>query len=109
MNHALNSKEEFEQFLASHKIILTYFSTNECNVCKILKPKVIELIKKEFPLINFLYVNINEFRELAAQLGIFGVPTIIIYAEGKEFIRKSRFINLEELKNEIDRICKLFY
>lgn len=108
MNNAV-TLEKINEYLRTHKIVLTYFSTDDCNVCKVLKPKVKELIECEFPLINFLYINIDESKETAAQYSIFTVPTIILFIEGKEYIRKSRFINLEEFKNEIDRFYSLIY
>lgn len=107
MNNTIRLEEIYE-YLKSHKFVLTYFSTDNCNVCKVLKPKVKDLIENEFPKVIFLYVNINESKELAAQLSIFAVPTIILFIDGKEHIRKSRFINLEELKSEIDRIYKFY-
>ncbi|MEJ5351601.1 MAG: thioredoxin family protein [Melioribacteraceae bacterium] len=101
--------EEATQYFRTHKIVLAYFSTDDCNVCKVLKPKVKELIENEFPMINFLYINVDESKETAAQYSIFTVPTIILFIEGKEHIRKSRYINLEELKSEIDRFYSLIY
>ncbi|MDH7603380.1 MAG: thioredoxin family protein [Melioribacter sp.] len=103
------SFEEANKYFNTHKIVLTYFSTNDCNVCKVLKPKVKELIEYEFPLINFLYINVNESKEIAAQFSVFAIPTIILFIDGKEYIRKSRFINLEELKSELDRIYNLIF
>jgi len=108
MNSAI-SFEEANKYFNTHKIVLAYFSTNDCNVCKVLKPKVKELIEYEFPLINFLYINVNESKETAAQFSVFAIPTIIIFVDGKEYIRKSRFINLEEMKSELDRIYSLIY
>lgn len=108
MNNAIGFEEE-NKYFNTHKIVLAYFSTNDCNVCKVLKPKVKELIENEFPLINFLYINVNESKETAAQFSVFAIPTIILFIDGKEYIRKSQFINLEELKSKLDRIYNLIF
>lgn len=99
----LNSFEELNNFINSNMGALVYFSTPECNVCKVLKPKVREMLKEEFPQIRFAYVNLSSAKKLAAQQSIFAAPTLIIYFEGKEFIRKWRNISIDELREEISR------
>lgn len=88
---------------------MLYFSTNECNVCKVLKPKLKEYLSENFPEIKFAYININESKELASQRSIFTVPTILFLLEGKEIIRKARHINFGELHDELDRVYKIIF
>jgi thioredoxin 1 len=103
MKTDINTLKEFESFISENRAVLFYFSTPDCNVCKVLKPKVEELLTKQFPLIKFVYVNTLNAKELAAQKNIFTVPTILFYFEGKEYLRKSRFLNLDELEDELSR------
>ncbi|MCL4549689.1 MAG: thioredoxin family protein [Bacteroidetes bacterium] len=98
---------EFLSFTSSNRAAAVYFSTPDCNVCKVLKPKFIEFLQTEFPLIEFLYVDVSLSKELSAQQNIFAVPTILFFFDGKEFFRKSRIVNFEELREELDRIYKL--
>jgi thioredoxin-like negative regulator of GroEL len=105
----LLNKEDFEGFIQNNEASLIYFSTPQCNVCKVLKPKIIELINAEFPKIKLGYVNTEALASIAAQNRIFTVPTILIFLDGKEFNRKSRNINLAEFKYEIERPYKLFF
>ncbi len=109
MQFDINSIEEFDQFIADNSGAVIYFSTPECNVCKVLKPKLQELLNEDFPEMKFGYVNCNEVKGLAAQKSIFTVPTILFYLEGKEFIRKSRNINLSELYRELDRPYSMLF
>ena len=101
------SVSEFHSFTSSNQATAVYFSTPDCNVCKVLKPKFIEFLQTEFPLIKFLYVDVSLSKELSAQQNIFAVPTILFFFDGKEFFRKSRIVNFEELREELDRIYKL--
>jgi thiol-disulfide isomerase/thioredoxin len=103
MKTDINTLKEFESFISENRAVLFYFSTLDCNVCKVLKPKVEELLTKQFPLIKFVYVNTLNAKELAAQKNIFTVPTILFFFEGKEYLRKSRFVNLDELEDELSR------
>lgn len=101
--------DDFNHFIEEKTAVIAYFSHDTCNVCKVLKPKVKELVTEEFPKIQFAYVNVKETPEIAAQLSIFTVPTIVIYFEGKEFVRKSRSIGIDELREAIDRPYNLLF
>ncbi|MBZ0178066.1 MAG: thioredoxin family protein [Melioribacteraceae bacterium] len=100
---------EIETLIHTNSAVLLYVSTEECSVCKVLKPKVIEMINENFPRILFLYVDAEDSKEAAAQLSVFSVPTIIVYFEGREYIRKSRTVGLSELQEEIERLYKMMF
>ncbi len=104
--------DSFEQFLKikeKEPALLSYFSTDTCNVCKVLKPKVAELIRTEFPKINLIYIQSDKLPEVAAQHQVFTAPTILVFFEGREHIRKSRNIGLDELYHEILRPYTLIF
>jgi thioredoxin 1 len=108
----IESPESLESFIEITKTniaVCFYLSTPECNVCKVLKPKVIEMIESDFPGMNFCYVDLNEAKEISGQLSVFSVPTILVYFEGKETIRASRNMHLEELREQIERYCKMIF
>ncbi len=105
----LNSFKNYTEFIKNNKASLVYFSTPHCNVCKILKPKIINFIKSEFPNIKLGYVNTIEVKDAAAQNNIFTVPTILFFLEGKEFLRKSRNISIAEFRKELERPYSIFF
>jgi thioredoxin-like negative regulator of GroEL len=105
----LNSLSDLNDLARKNPAVCFYLSTPECNVCKVLKPKVIEMIEKDFPQIKFFYVNLKEAKEISGQLSVFSVPTILIYFDGKETIRVSRNIHLEELREQIERYYKMIF
>ena len=108
----IESPRSIDEFLNISKIntaVCFYLSTPECNVCKVLKPKVIEMIENDFPEIKYCYVDLNEAKEISGQLSIFSVPTILVYFEGKETIRASRNVHLEELHEQIERYYKMIF
>ncbi len=86
-----------------------YLSTPRCNICRVLKPKVIELLKENFPRIHFYYVDLNEAKEISGLLSVFSIPTILVYFEGREMIRTSRNLHLSELYEQIDRYYKMIF
>ena len=109
MQTNLNTFDEFQNFITNNSGAVIYFSTPQCNVCKVLKPKLINLLDQKFPQMKFGYVDCEANKELAAQNRIFAVPTILFFIDGKEFIRKSRNVNLHELTEELDRPYSLFF
>lgn len=109
MISTIQSYEEFQDILKRETAALMYFSHDECNVCKVLKPKVAELLSEEFPKVKLYYIDIKETPIISGQERIFTVPTLIVYLEGKEYIRRSRSIGLDELRRDIERPYQLLF
>ncbi len=105
----LTNVDEYNDYVNSNTGAVTYFSTPDCNVCKVLKPKLKAYLKEKYPEIKFAYIDITSSKELAAQNSIFTVPTILFYFEGKEFLRKSRNVNFFELDNQLSRLYSLIF
>ncbi|MDB4583570.1 thioredoxin family protein [Draconibacterium sp.] len=103
--------KSFDEFLKlkEEPAVLAYFSTDACTVCKVLKPKVQELVKNEFSQIKLVYVKSDVLPEIAAQNQVFAAPTILIFFDGREYIRKSRNIGIGELQQEIARPYSMIF
>jgi thiol-disulfide isomerase/thioredoxin len=101
--------DQFSKIISENAAVAAYFSTEHCNVCKVLKPKLKEFISEEFPKIVFIYIDIENEKELAATYSIFAVPTIIFFFDGKEAIRKSRNFGFSELELAIERPYKMLF
>ena len=95
--------EQYNEVIEKEDAVLFYFSHEQCNVCKVLKPKVAEMLTNEFPKAKMYYCDTKNSAELAAQNSIFAVPTIVIYFGGRESIRKSRNIGINELREHFER------
>jgi len=109
MEKILTTENEIQEFLTGKKFSALYFSTDECNVCKVLKPKLKEFLVTNFPKVSFAYINVNNSKETASQRTIFTVPTILFLYEGKELIRKARHINFTELHDELSRFYEIIF
>ncbi|GAO28180.1 thioredoxin family protein [Geofilum rubicundum] len=103
------STERFEAIIRQEAAVLAYFSHEQCNVCKVLKPKVEALLADQFPKIKALYCDTKNAPEIAASQSVFAVPTIIVWFEGKETYRFSRNIGLQELEGALSRPYHLFF
>ncbi len=103
----ITSVDEMNRAVEENIGALLYFSTPTCNVCKALKPKIIEVFEKRFPLIKLYFIDSSITPEIPASLGVFSVPTIIVYLDGKEFARESRNISIDLFTQKIERVYKL--
>ncbi len=107
--NTITTLEEFEETLNENLGVLFYFSTISCNVGEALEPKVLGLLENNFPKIPFCFVDMNASPEVSAKNNVFTEPTILVFFDGKETIRKSRNIGISELKNAIERPYQLFF
>lgn len=98
-----SSLADLETAISCEPALLLYFSTPDCNVCRALRPKVWALLQAECPRIRPLYVNCAASPEAAARFTVFSVPTILVYFEGREWLRKGRSVGLDELRGELIR------
>ena len=101
--------EQLKKQIASNEAVMVYFSGENCGVCEVLRPKIKSMLKEKFPKVKQIFISAEEFKATAADLSIFSVPSLIIYLDGKEFIRKSRNISVLELENELKRPYSLYF
>ena len=83
--------------------VLLYFSSESCNVCHALRPKIKELFDKSFPLIDQIFLDANAYPKIAAHFQVFSVPTLIVYLGGREFAREGRALSLHLLEQKLQR------
>ena len=105
----LASEAAYEKIIKENVGVLLYFSRVTCNVGEALEPKVIKLLKENFPKIPFYFVDMDKTPTIPVKHSVFVEPTIIVMFDGKETIRKSRIISIGELSGAIDRIYKLAF
>ncbi|KAA3614985.1 MAG: thioredoxin [Calditrichaeota bacterium] len=98
--------DQFDEFLKNHPIVISYFSTPQCSVCKVLRPKIEKLIEN-YNEVVFKYIDTTKQPELAGQYSIFAVPSILIFVEGKESKRLSRNFSVSEVHQFLERMTRL--
>ncbi len=109
MEIIIKSKDELKERLEKDTAQLLYFSTPTCNVCKILKPKIIKMLEEKYPEMGFYYIDVEEHKEIAAENSVFTIPTILVFFDNKETIRKSRYVGVKELEELIRRPYSMFF
>ncbi|WKK64915.1 thioredoxin family protein [Lutimonas zeaxanthinifaciens] len=102
-------RQEFEKKIESNRGILFYFATDSCSVGEALEPKVRELLQEKFKKISFCFIDMNRSPEICASRQVFAEPTLLLFIEGKEYLRRSRNMNMIELEEAVKRIYTLAF
>lgn len=100
---------QFDELKQKKEAFMLYFHNDTCTVCKHLYPKIEELIRDKFPRIELIRVSAEESRELAGQLRMLSIPGILLYLEGREFLRSNGMTSLDALENQIQRPYHLMF
>ncbi|GAB6156003.1 thioredoxin family protein [Desulfosporosinus burensis] len=96
----VQSYDQLKQLMAEEKLFILYFSSRDCNVCHAVFPKLLNLVDGH-P-IKVVKIDIDEHMEIAGQLLIFIVPTILMIHEGREIFRESRFIDFQKVERTLN-------
>ncbi len=105
MKH-LTSIADIEQIIAEYRLCLFFIKAPDCGVCNVMLDKVGE-VAEAFPSLCSFYTDILEEPLIAGRFLVYSGPTVLLLMEGKEVYRGVQFINLEELKQTINRYLEL--
>lgn len=82
-------------------LTLVLAKTHPCSVCK----NTLDYLKAQVPKLkamNIVEIYIDDHDEFRGKFMIFTVPTVMVYSEGKELLRESRFIDAQKINRLVD-------
>ena len=100
---------EIKEKVRSSETVLLYFKNDNCAPCHVLRPKVRELIDEHFPKVEMVIIDSVESPEFAGEFQVYANPTLVVFFDGKEYIRKSKYVAIPELKAEIGRLYEMMF
>ena len=84
--------------MSTGKYVL-FFTADWCPDCRFIKPAMPE-IEANFSQFEFILVNRDENIDLCQEMMIMGIPSFVVYEDGKE---KARFVNKDrKTKKEVE-------
>ncbi|MEA2111693.1 MAG: thioredoxin family protein [Campylobacterota bacterium] len=95
--------ETINSTIENNLAVVLYFSAPTCNVCHALKPKLFDAIKNSFKTFEIISIDISQTPEIASHFSVFTIPTLLVFLDSKEFLRKSRHMSVDEVIREIKR------
>lgn len=94
-------KGNFEDLINDEKLVLLDFHATWCGPCKAQTPILEELHKQFKDELRVIKIDVDVNNELAAQLNIKSVPTLILFKNGKPEWKNTGKTSLVELSNVI--------
>ncbi len=79
---------------------LVVAKTHTCGTCKSINEHLAATLYK-FSELKAYEIYVDDIDQFRGEAVIFSVPTVIIYANGKELLRESRFINTQKINRLI--------
>jgi thioredoxin 1 len=93
----------FSDLINSDKPVLVDFHATWCGPCKMLAPEVEKVAKSLSDDIKVIKIDIDKNQQLAQQLNIKGVPTLMLFRKGDMLWRQSGVIPAHQIEQEIKK------
>lgn len=87
----------FQNLIQSEIPVLVDFSAEWCGPCKALAPILKQVAKATEGKARIIKIDIDKNQEIANQLSVRSVPTMIVYKNGKQLWRESGVIQAKQL------------
>ena len=101
----LITMDEIDAFITSNQLAFLFLSRPNCSVCVSLLPQI-ETVMENYPTIKTAYINTEVIPEVAGRFSIFTVPVLILFYEGKEYLREARIVPISPFNEKINRIVQ---
>jgi len=87
----------FSTIIQSEKPVLVDFFATWCGPCQTLAPILKEVKDKLGDQISIIKIDVDKNQQLAAQYQVRGVPTMILFQNGKQLWRQSGVVGSSDL------------
>ena len=94
-------RKSFKDIIATEPLVLVDFYTEWCGPCKMLKPILEQLHQEVGEDVKILKVDVDRNQRAAADYQIMGVPTLMLFKQGRQVWRQSGVMPLAALKQVI--------
>ena len=92
----VDGPDQLQELVADHRVVLVDFYADWCGPCKMLEP-IVETLAAETDA-AVAKVDVDVHQQLAAEFGVRGVPTIVIYSDGEAVEQFSGVRGEDELR-----------
>lgn len=93
----------FNDIIKSEKPVLIDFFATWCGPCKMMGPILEEVSRKVGDRARVLKIDVDRNPQVAAKYQIQGVPTIMLFKDGKMLWRQSGVVRADQLVKVIDQ------
>ena len=93
----------FNSILNSNQLVLIDFHADWCGPCKTLTPILKEVKHELADVIKIIKINVDKNQPLATKYQVRGVPTMILFKNGKQLWRQSGVLQKNEIISIINQ------
>ena len=95
-------KDSFSNIINSDIPVLVDFYADWCGPCKMLAP-ILKQVKDDLGnQVKIIKVDVDKNQELAAKFQVRGVPTMVLFKEGKQLWRQSGVLQKQQIVDVIN-------
>jgi thioredoxin 1 len=95
----------FSEIINAQKPVLVDFFATWCGPCKTLSPILSDVKKRVGDAISIIKIDVDKSPATAASYQVQGVPTLILFKEGKILWRQSGVVQAKQLEEVIRRFA----
>ena len=94
-------KKSFNDIIDQKVPVLVDFTADWCGPCKSMAPVLKQLKSELKDTISIIKINVDKNQPLAAKYQVQGVPTFIVFKQGKQVWRQSGMQSISQLKQAL--------
>ena len=95
----IESQNELSELVAEYDVVLADFYADWCGPCQMMEPTIEKVADTTDAAI--VKVDVDQFQQLAAQYGVQGVPTLVLFAGGEA---EKRMVGVQSEPELVDLI-----
>lgn len=104
METTQEKKETFSDIIRSGQVVLVDFFAEWCGPCKMMQPILKQLSSEVGDDVRITKIDVDKNPLASSTFQIRGVPTLMIFKDGKIKWRQSGVLDVAQLKEVIDSI-----
>ena len=97
-------ESSLETLVHSEKLVLLDFHALWCGPCRAMMPVLDALESEMGDRLQIVKIDVDEHTDLAVQMNVMGIPTLMLYQHGKELWRQPGVLTKAALTQVIEAV-----
>jgi len=96
-------KTSFSEIINSDQPVLVDFFATWCGPCQMLAPVLVQVKQNLGDRISIIKIDVDKNQELSSKYQVRGVPTMILFQNGKQLWKQSGVLSKEEIIKIVEK------